>query len=135
MLINNVDVSKIFLRHNNFAKASYTNSGGSAVTLKKGTLVGRITASGKVLPTAIAASDGSAQPIGVLADDYTVSAGGTVDVSYCFDGDVAEEKVVLSGAETLDSVVTGQGRLRDLLTRNTHITLVTKTELSKLDNQ
>lgn len=43
--------------------------------LKRGALVGRITASGKLTLSTSAATDGSQAPIGILLDDYDATAG------------------------------------------------------------
>lgn len=134
MLKTNYDVSKIFIWNNRYSKANFTNGTGSEVTLSKGLVLGRISASGLVKAFESAASDGSNQPLGILADDYKVGAGATVTVTYCDGGDVAVEKIILSGSDTLDTVVTGVGRVRDLIARNTTIKLVAGTELTGYDN-
>lgn len=134
-LKNNITRQQIFIRDNIFATAEYTNpSSDDAVTLTKGTVIGRISASGKILPLANAAADGSNDPLGILADDYAVAASGSVTVTYCFAGHVDESLVTLPSSQTLETVVSGKGRIRDLITRNTHITLVKGKELTKLDN-
>lgn len=136
MLINNINRAKIFLRGNLFEKAQYTNGTGGEITLAKGTVMGRITASAKLLPFASDASDGSQNPIGVLADDYTVANGATVEVVYCDAGRVAEDLLILRKVgDTLSTAVSGLGIVRDLITRNTHIDLVSGTELTGYDNQ
>lgn len=135
MLTNNYNTAKIFVGDNCFDTAQYTNSGENPVTLPKGALIGRITASGKVLQCVAAASDGSVDPLGVLAESYTVAAGATADVTYCFGGKVVKSAIVLTGGETLDTIVTGKGRFGDLLVRNTHIIPVGGTELTGYDNQ
>lgn len=130
----NTERSKIFIWRNRYDYADYTNGGGSTVVLSAGTLIGRISATGKVIPLASAAADGSQYPLGILADDYTVAAGATVRVYYGHAGDVAEEKVILSGADTLDTVVSGQ-RMRDRITSYTGLKLVKSTDLTNYDNQ
>jgi hypothetical protein len=135
MLIVNHDTKKIFVWGNRFSKAQFTNSGGSAVTLPAGRLLGRIGASQKVLPHVSTAEDGSEQPIGVLGDDYTVAAGATIEVTYCDGGDVAEEKIILGGSDTLSTLVDDTS-IRDAIARNSHIKLVASTDLSgPYDNQ
>lgn len=131
--IINTDRSKIFVWNNRYDKADYTNGGGSPVTLLAGTLMGRISASGKVIPLASAAADGSQFPIGILNEDHVVAAGATASVFYCVAGDVAEEKVILAGADTLETVVSGQ-RMRDRITSYTGIKLVRATEMTAYDN-
>jgi hypothetical protein len=131
--IINTERSKIFIWNNRYDSADYTNGGGSPVTLAAGTLLGRISATGKVIPLASAAADGSQFPLGILADDYTVAAGATVKVYYGMAGDVAEEKVILAGSDTLETVVSGQ-RMRDRITSYTGIKLVKSTDLTNYDN-
>lgn len=135
MLITNFDVSKIFIWNNRYNKATYTNSTGSSVTLVKGTLLGRITSSGKVVPHTSAATDGSQNPLGILADDYTVANGASVDVTYCDGGDVAKDKVILGSGDTMTTAVGTLGTIADLIGRNTTIKLVDSTELTGYDNQ
>lgn len=130
----NTDVSKIFLWNNRYDKAQYTNGSGAEVTLLAGTVLGRIHASGKVTPLTSAAADGSNLPVGILAHDVTVANGATVDLTYCVAGDVAEEKVLLQGADTLETVVTAR-RLRDRIAADTMgIKLVSATEMTSFDN-
>lgn len=135
MLITNYNTAKIFVWDNRFSKGNYTNAGGSEVTLAKGTVLGRISATGLLVPFTSAATNGSEDPLGILADDYTVAAGATASLTFCDGGDIAEELVLLQGTDTLDTVVTDKGRVRDLIARNTHCKLVPGTELTGTDNQ
>lgn len=136
MLIVNRDNSKTFVFDNRFRKETYTNSGGAPITLPLGRLMGRVTVGQKVLPHVSTATDGSQQPVGVLGDEYTVAAGATVTVTICDGGDVAEEKLVLNGVETLSTVITDDVSIRDAIARNTQIKLVPSTDLSgAYDNQ
>lgn len=135
MLNTNYDVSKIFIWNNRYNRASYTNSGEDPVTLPKGTVLGRVTTGGKVKPFTSGASDGSQQPVGILADDYIVAPSATVIIMFCDGGDVAEEKLIFQGGDSLTTVVTGQGIVRDLIGKNTTIKLVAGTELTGFDNQ
>jgi hypothetical protein len=133
----NTDLSKIFLWNNRYDKAQYTNGTGAAVTLLAGTVLGRITASGKLLPLKSAPAigeEGSEIPLGILAHDVTVANGATVDLSYCVAGDVAQEKIILQGADTLDTVISAR-RIRDRITGDTMgIKLVSGTEMTAFDN-
>lgn len=135
ILITNHDTSKIFQGGNNFLKGTYTNSSGSEITLRKASMVGRVTSSGVLKMSAAASTDGSQNAIGIIADDYIIAAGATVNVTYCYAGSVLEDMIILTGAETLDTVVADNGRFRDILIRNSHIKLLKRTELTKYDNQ
>ena len=50
--------------------------------LKRGTLLGRVTASGKYVVSTSAASDGSQNPVAVLAEDITVAGADYTTVGY-----------------------------------------------------
>lgn len=128
-------------------KMTYTNTTGSEVTLEAGRLIGRIYSSGKAWPQGATATDGSEQPVGVCGDTYVVANAATVEITVCIGGDVDPALIKLSGAETLDTVVTRTytdsgtettaipvGRIRDLIARNTQIILSPSTELTKFDN-
>jgi len=139
VLQNNWTTQQLFIGGNLLYKTgTYTNSGGSPVTLAMGTLVGQVLATGKILPLVAAATDGSQYPRGVLQQSYTVAAGASVTVSYCFSGMVNQNMLILNGSETLDTTVasatTGGGSIGALITSLTTITLWASNELSKYDN-
>ena len=48
--IINTDTSKIFLWDNRYESATYNNGGYTDVTLQAGTVMGRITSTGRVVP-------------------------------------------------------------------------------------
>lgn len=136
MLVTNFDRSKVFIGNNRTQRVTYTNSGGSTVNLQKGRLMGRVAANQKVLPHVSTATDGSEQPQFMLADDYAVAAGATAVLTVVDAGDVAEEKVILGGTDTLATQIgTGGPSIRDLIARNTQIKLVPSTEMLSLDPQ
>lgn len=133
--IINTNTAKIFVWNNRYISASYTNSTYDEVTIPAGTLIGRVHATGEVIPLASGASDGSQFPLGVLASDYTVDAGDTVSVSLCVEGDVVEAYVVLDGSDTMDTVISAR-TIRDRIGADTvGIKLVGETELTGYDNQ
>jgi len=134
--IVNFDVSKIFVYGNRYAKANYTNSDSyDSVDLPAGTVMGRIAATGEVVPCASGASDGSQFPIGVLAQDYTVEAGDTVEVYFCVAGDVVESKLVFDGSDDLDTVISSKTMRDRIGSDSVGIKLVPSTELTAEDNQ
>lgn len=135
ILTTNYDTSKIFVWDNRFQKVTYTNPTGGVVNLLKGTVMGRITATQKVLPSVSTATDGSQQPYFVCADDYSVAAGATTDITVCDGGDVDQTLLKFSGAETLSTVITGDVSMRSALERNSRIKLVGRTEQTGIDNQ
>lgn len=134
--ITNYDVTKIFVWNNRYDKADYTNSDlYDPVTLKAGTLLGRIAATGEVVPLKSGASDGSQYPVGILAQDVTVEEGDTVEVSYCVAGDVVEAKVILDGSDTMDTIISSR-TIRDRIAADTvGIKLVGEDQLTGNDNQ
>ena len=126
------DTSQTFVWAKETLTANYTNGGGSPVTLVEGTLLGRISATGLLVPLASAASDGSQFAVGILLGSYTVAAGATQLLTYVIAGDVVEHKVVLAGADTLDTVISGR-RIRDKIMGETKgIRLVPTTEMTAL---
>jgi hypothetical protein len=130
----NSEVSKIFIYNNRYENVKLFNASGAPITWAAGTLLGRVSASGKVIPLASAAADGSQTPVGILADDKTVAAGATIDAVMCVSGDVAEEKVILQGADTMSTVIGGR-LIRDRIKGDTlGINLVTVTEMTGYDN-
>ncbi len=138
-LITNKDVSKIFLGHNKYDGESYiNNSGYDPITLLAGTVMGRIHATGVLVPCLKGANNGSQYPIGVLAHDIQIGPGETVTATICVWGEVAEDKLIFwDGQITKDTVIpaTADGRrIKDWL-QLANITLRTGTEMTDYDNQ
>jgi hypothetical protein len=128
------EVAKIFIYNNRYENVKLFNAGGAPVTFLAGTLVGRVSASGKVIPLVAAAADNSQFPVGILAQDYTVAAGATIDAVMCISGDVDSAKVVYNGAETGDTLVSGR-MLKDRIKSDTlGINLIITTEMTGYDN-
>lgn len=76
----------------------------SGQNLRRGAVVGRITASGKVTLSASAASDGSQVPFGILADDYDATGADRANVGVYVKGEFNENAVILGAGHTLASV-------------------------------
>lgn len=102
------DLRKIFIGNNRYDTASLTNATGAPITYLQGTIMGRIAATNLIVPMTSAAADGSQIPVGVLADNYTVAAGATQVMTYCVSGDIVVSLVLLTGADTMVTVVSGQ---------------------------
>lgn len=134
MAIVNTERAKTFIWNNRYQKAQYTNGTGDAVTIPVGKLLGKVNASGKVLPLASAAVDGSQYPVGINAEERVVPNGATVELTYCVSGDVAKEKVVLEGADTLATVVDGRTIAERIGADTVGINLVAATEMTDYDN-
>jgi len=131
----NRDISQVFLGNNRFENVVHTNVTGAEGVLVAGTVMGRIAATGLLLPLIAAAVDGSQYPSGILANDVTLAIGASATVSICVEGEVAEEKLIFNAAETLLTVVDGRN-LRDRIAADTvGIKLITSTDLTGFDNQ
>jgi len=134
MLHTTYDRSQIFVGDNRYETGTYTNGTGSTKDLAKGTLMGRIHATGKLTPLASAASDGSQYPVGILADDYSVLDTASATVTICVAGDVVSSKIVLDGSDTLETVISAR-RIKDRIGADTvGIKLVATDELTGYDN-
>jgi len=130
------DISKIFVFDNQFRNEILRNASGGVLDFLAGTVLGRISASLKLVPVASAAVDGSEIPIAVLAEDIIQLADATDQAvtNVCIGGDVAEEKIILDGADTLDTLIGGR-TIRDLLNSTSlGIRLVTRDDLTGFDN-
>lgn len=112
------NTSSIFIGGNRYDIRVYTNPSASPVTLVAGTVMGTVFLTGKILPLTSAATDGSQNPVGILKEGIAVAGSATVSLYICIGGDVAEEMIVLQGADTLATVVSGK-TLRDRLASDT----------------
>ena len=133
----NYDTAKIFIWNNRYESGEYTNpsTSGAEVTLAKGTLMGRVSATQKLKPLVSTASDGSQFPVGILADDYTVDYLESATVFICTAGDVAEELVVLASGDTFNTVISSRS-IRDRIAADTvGINLVSGQAQDGIDNQ
>lgn len=128
------ETSIIFLWDNRYDSETYENTTGGELTLPAGTVMGRIAASGKLLPLKSAAIDGSQYPVGILTEAHTVADTVEVTVSICVSGDVAQEKLVFDGSDTTATIIDGR-QLGDRIGSDTvGINLVPSTDLTAYDN-
>ncbi len=129
------DLSKIFIYDNGFIQGTLENTTGAELEYVKGTLIGRVTATNNFEILKSAAVDGSETPVGILAQTITLGIAATAVVNLCNDGDVVQEKVILNGADTLDTMIGGRS-IRDKIAGDTKgIRLVTTDQLTDFDNQ
>jgi hypothetical protein len=109
----NYEVDNIFLDFPSKQKLfTFVNGGSPARTVKAGTLVGITTADQTIAKEVAAAStDGSQVPVGIVLYDIVIGAGASTEAEGLvgLNGSIFEDKVVLSGSETLDTVITGTG--------------------------
>lgn len=130
-LVTNYDVSKLVLGFNTFSKGTFTD-GGAGTTLTAGMIMGRITATGKIVQQDKDAVDGSEFPVGILIEDRTVTAAATVELNLAV-GKIAESKVTYKAGTTKASDIDGH-QLGDWL-QIIGVILMGGTELTKIDNQ
>lgn len=141
-VITNTNREKLFIGDNTYQKGNMlNNSSYNDLTIPVGTVMGRIGATGVLVPCSHTSNDGSQHPVGVLAHDVELDAGGTQsNVTICDGGEVAEELLTFNSgtATTVDSLVTfpsGQNRrMRDLL-QDQGFKLRTRTHMTNYDNQ
>ena len=100
-----MDLGKVFIGDNRYAKANFTNDTYDSITIPIGRLMGRVSATQEIVPHDKDATDGSQFPVGVLAAEYIIEEGDTRELTFCTSGDVAEEKVVLATGDTFASVI------------------------------
>lgn len=134
-LITNYDVSKLLIRSTRFVPEVYENTTGGDVELKCGMLVGKVSATGKIVPHASGNADGSEIPYGVIILNETVADTESVDVDVCVSGELEKELVILDAGDTFDTVIAGR-RLFDRIMGDTRgLLLVETTENTDFDNQ
>lgn len=76
----------------------------SSEALLRGTVLGKITASGKYIKSASAAADGSQTPVAVLADDVDASGGDVGNVAVYLTGMFNGAKLILGAGWTLAAI-------------------------------
>lgn len=133
--INNVDVSKIFLRDNRYQeKNQINNSTYNPLNLVAGTAMARLTSSGNLVPLDTAAATGAQFFVGLLAQDMSLDSGETQLTTIVDFGDVAEDKVVFFYANQGLETVVASRRMRDNIQAQ-GIKLVPAIEMTAYDNQ
>lgn len=133
----NTDTSKIFIGENRYEDNHYiNNSGYTTKDLVAGTVMGRVGATGILVPWHSNASDGSQKVVGILAGDVSVAAGENVRATICVKGDVAKNKLVFDlPGDALETTVSNV-RVEDKIKAETvGINLVASTEMTDYDNQ
>jgi len=124
MVTTNVDYGSVGIGGNEFADETLTL--GSAGTVEEGTILGRVTASGKLAPYISGASDGSEVPVAVMPHELDGASGDNY-VRPIISGRVNADRLVADGATVtvveLDAL------------RQTSIVPVAVSQLAKQDNQ
>lgn len=134
---NNYDLSKIFVYNNRYETETINNSEYDPMTIKAGTVMGRIAGTKNVWPCVASATDGSQHPIGVIAADVSILDGTSLNVPICISGDVVKEKIIMwnTPTDTLDTVLVSRQRIYRDLINDLGIKVVPGTDNTYLDNQ
>lgn len=127
------DRSVVFIGSNTFESVEY-KAPAADVTLTDGQLMGKVAATGKLLELKSAATDGSQIPYGVLVGNQSILTGETPIFSVCVSGDVAMEKVVLNGSDTLATVIATRSIQDRILGDTLGVKLIDATEMTQADN-
>lgn len=131
----NTNLAKLFpFGSENRQVYQYTNSTYDPVTLQAGTVMGVIAATGYVTPMTSGAADGSQYPIGILADDYTIDEGNTMNLSIMTKGQVRADMILLQGSDTLSTVVSGRRIFERIASDSCGIYIVGVANLTTYDN-
>lgn len=136
--IINTDLSKMFGWNIRTEYDNYiNNSSYNPITLLSGTLLGRISATGILVPFSSGAGDGSQHVLGILLEDITLTGGSTAQVAVITSGDVFAEKVIFfTPGDGLETVVGGRRMKDNIQGESSGIKLVfNTTEMSDYDNQ
>lgn len=133
MRVTNYSNERLLIFNNNFESGTFTNADAYETTLEIGTVVGRVSATGKIAVFDHSASDGSQYPIGVLASSYTVDGTDSAEVRIVTGGEINGNMLVFPNGETVETAVSSR-QVRDWL-QLANIVLRYPDELSELDNQ
>ena len=109
-----------------FIRRDYANISGALESLSECQVMGRVSATGKVIPCVSTAVDGSQYPIGFNFDAKTdVAIAGTIDDLLIVNGGgIRRDKIVLTGTDTLNTVVDGRTIEDWLITNCTNLEII-----------
>lgn len=129
-------LGNLLIFNNSFLKGDYANISGALETIAVGQIMGRVSATQKLVMCKSAAVDGSQYPAAIAVQELeAVAIAGTVDnIAPCNAGKVNESELVFDGTDDLDTVVDGKS-MRDHLIANTKgIELIDVLENTAYDN-
>ena len=129
-LINDYDISKIFVQGNKFRKVTIPNSSGSDLVLTIGMAIGAVGATYQVYKSGTS----NISFVGILAENKTIADGDSADLNICIGGKVNENLVTLDGSDTLATVVSNRTIRDRIASESVDIFLVATDELSAFDN-
>lgn len=128
-VITNVDIGSPELHSGEFRDGALVFAG--AGTSLAGTILGRVTASGKFTPFVIGGSGGEEIPKAVLTYDVTATGAGDIQIRALTSGAVKKDKLIIAadgdGSNITEAIL---DQLRDY-----NISPVDAFELGRLDNQ
>lgn len=104
------DLSKLFLWDNRYENGEINNSGYVDAIYNPGLVLGRVAATGYLVPFTSTATDGSQHVVGILNDGIVVPAGTKAYVAYCVSGDIATDQIILTSPDTLATVIPVRNR-------------------------
>ena len=125
-VITNYDTAELVIK--DAVHADDTVSAAAALTYAKGTILGRITSSGKLTHWAPGASDGSEVPVAVLDEEKVFAAASDAHARPLISGHVRKDKLVAHEGDTIDAGVL------DALRSHTILAIATR-QHSGYDNQ
>lgn len=136
-LFVNTDLSKVFLGNNQTEDTdSYVNNSTyDPITLRTGTVMGRIASTDILVPCVSTASDGSQNVLGILMHPLTLAAGQTSKALICVSGRVAAEQLkFVKPGDGLDTIVSNR-RYKDKIGADTvGVKLIYSTNMTHYDN-
>lgn len=111
----NTNLAKLFPFNKEFIQYVKTNSTYVDETIPAGTVMGVVSATGLIKPMTSGASDGSQFAMGILAEDYVIPFGDSINVAVMVKGYVRKDMIILQGSDTLNTVVSGRRVFETLL--------------------
>lgn len=118
-------LKKLLLGKYTTRRINYANISGALETVLPGTVMGRVDATGKLVPMKSDASDGSQQPVCILLDSLeSIAIAGTVDnVLVCSGGQIDKNLLVFAKegdtlATTIEATGGGKKSVEDFLIQN-----------------
>lgn len=135
-------IKKLLLGRYTTRRIDYANISGALETVLEGTVMGRVDATGKLVPCVSTAVDGSQEPVCLLLEKLNeVAIAGTVDqVLVCDGGDIDKANLVFkNGTDTLATIVTATSgakkSMEDFLIQNGNsFEFLTVRDSSEYDN-
>lgn len=128
------NLAKLFPFEKEFRQYAYNNATYDPITLPAGTVMGVIAATGYVVPMTSAASNGSQFPIGILAEDYTIDEGDTINMAVMVRGRVREDMLILQGSDALTTVVSSRRIFERIGSDSVGILIIGATNCTTFDN-